>query len=159
MGISNLADVADLVAALGVIGSLVFVGLQIRRNARETRLSNFQAVAIEATNWAKDVAASEELTRLYERGLHAYDDLAAAERGRFNLLMMGILIIIELSFIQHSRRLQSEVKGNPPHRQLSSLIDREGFVTWWQTDRRIELGDEMISRIDEMIAARQAGRG
>jgi hypothetical protein len=45
MDIAFLAGIADLIAAAGVIGSLIFVGAQIRRNARETQLTNFQIIA------------------------------------------------------------------------------------------------------------------
>lgn len=155
MGISQLADIADLIAAVAVIGSLVFVGLQVRRGARETRLSNFQALAVQASQWAKDVAGNAELSEIYAGGLRNFERLSGEERTRFNMLMMSILIIIELFFIQQMRQMQSTVAGDPPYKLLLSLISQDGFVAWWQTDRRVDLGDEMTARIDGLIAERE----
>jgi len=154
MEINHLADIADLLAAIGVIGSLVFVGLQIKRNARETRMANFQAVAVRATTWAREVAASTYLSQLYANGLNDYTVLSQEDRIRFNMLMMSILLIVELFYIQQQRRLQSMIEGDPPHKLLLRLIGHDGFVTWWRTDRKIDLGDEMIARVDQLIAAR-----
>lgn len=154
MEITYLVDVADLTAAVGVIASLVFVGVQIKRNARETRLANFQNLSVQAINWAKEVAASDSLSKLYARGLQEYAGLSEDDRNRFNMLMMSILIVLELFYVQQARQLQSRIEGDPPHKLLLRLVSLNGFVAWWQMDRRIDLGDEMITRIDELIAAR-----
>ncbi len=58
MNLSYLANIADILAALGVIASLVFVGMQVRRNTMETRITNHQVLAQRAIEWAENVSAN-----------------------------------------------------------------------------------------------------
>jgi hypothetical protein len=49
MNITDLAHIADIVAAIGVIGSMIFVGVQVRQSTRSIRSSTLQQ---QANQWA-----------------------------------------------------------------------------------------------------------
>jgi hypothetical protein len=42
MNITDLAHIADIVAAIGIIGSMIFVGLQVRQSTRSIQSSTLQ---------------------------------------------------------------------------------------------------------------------
>jgi hypothetical protein len=43
--LSNVASIAEIIAAIGIIFSLIFVGLQINEGNQETRAATIQAAA------------------------------------------------------------------------------------------------------------------
>ncbi len=97
MNLSYLANIADILAALGVIASLVFVGMQVRRNTLETRITNHQILSQRAIEWAENISANLQVAEIYNKGLADYEQLTQVERIRFNMIMMSILLIIEMS--------------------------------------------------------------
>ena len=147
------AQRAVSVAALGVIASLIFVGIQVRRNTLETRITNFQALAQNAIGWAENISANQQIAEIYDKGLANYEQLTQTDRTRFNMIMMSILVMIEMSNFQLSHGVGEVTGGNPPDKVLRRFTSQPGFVTWWQNDRRIDLGDETIAYIDNLIAS------
>lgn len=151
MNLNYLANIADILAALGVIASLVFVGMQVRRNTLETRITNHQILSQRAIEWAENVSANQQVAEIYNKGLADYEQLTQVERIRFNMIMMSILLIIEMSNFQLDHGAQEFMEGNPPDKFLRRFASQPGFVAWWETDRQIELGDEIITYIDNLI--------
>ena len=61
MNLSNTADVADLLAALGVIVSLIYVGYQLKETRKAGRAATAQArtdlgVQLISARWTTDIA-------------------------------------------------------------------------------------------------------
>jgi hypothetical protein len=61
MGLNDLADAADLLAALGVIASLIYVGYQVKETRKAVRASTAQArtdlgVQLISARWTSDIA-------------------------------------------------------------------------------------------------------
>ena len=68
MTLSQLSDFAQIIAAITVIPSLIFVGLQMRQNTRAVRASMSQAHANAYHEIMGRIYDSEELAKLYMKG-------------------------------------------------------------------------------------------
>ena len=55
-----LGGVGGLVAAVGVIASLVFVGMQIRASVRQASVDSYSTITALWTNFTNAVAANDE---------------------------------------------------------------------------------------------------
>lgn len=92
----NLAEVtvlAELLAAAGVIASLVFVAFEIRKNTAQTRQANWGNVA-DRFNAVYAQTDDMELAELVVKGRQSYHDLSEAEKLVFGhyLEQLGIAI-------------------------------------------------------------------
>lgn len=101
--LSDWSSIAEIVAAIGVILSLLFVGLQIRDGNRETVAATKQAalelemrlqseVALHADTWYKvrngqELQVGEEATR----GIAMYNMLVTVMENRFHQYNSGYL--------------------------------------------------------------------
>ena len=56
---------AELIAALAVIGSLLYVGWQIRQNTRATRATSAREAAYRYSDWNKEVVSNPRFSELY----------------------------------------------------------------------------------------------
>jgi hypothetical protein len=94
--LAEMASIAEIVASVGVILSLIFVGTQISENNRETRAGTFQAAS------DQQMALMSELLRYadtWERVLDG-DPLAKGEQSRRGVILYN-LVMSENSNLYH----------------------------------------------------------
>jgi hypothetical protein len=60
----SLRQIGEVAAVLGVVSSLIFVGLELRNNARAARASAYQQLGVAVTNSWMTKAANRELNDL-----------------------------------------------------------------------------------------------
>lgn len=83
--------IAELLSAVGVILSLVYVGFQVRQNTRAMHAASIDA-AIGAANFVREqVVANADVASLYDRGNKNPDQLTEEERVRYRILIQSIL--------------------------------------------------------------------
>lgn len=90
MTLSNVANIADLVAALGIILSLLLVASEMRKNNAQARLSNWHSVlaALREHKRRTDVG---EMADVLARGREDYDSLKPGEKIMFGQWMEELL--------------------------------------------------------------------
>ena len=82
MTLSEFADIADLVAAFGLIASLLFLAWELRKNSEQARLQNWYSVLAalrEHKRRTDDLSVSDVLYR----GRESYEGLSGSEKILF----------------------------------------------------------------------------
>ncbi|WP_372603962.1 hypothetical protein [Actibacterium sp.] len=133
MTLSQIANIADLITALVVMVSVVFVAIELREGTRQAKRANTQQViaGIRALkDWGKDPALAEVITR----GRQSYDSLDDAEKFCFANFMEESLTAYD-SFLLHRdsnlfRKGESERAGIGAFRQFMA---HPGAIQWWQS--------------------------
>lgn len=90
MTMSMLADIADLLAALGVISSLVFVAFEIRKSSEQARLSNWNAV-LAGLREHKRRTDDPHVADLVVRGRADFAGLSEADKIAFGYWMEELI--------------------------------------------------------------------
>ena len=90
MKLSNVADIADLVAALGIILSLIFVAWEMRKSNTQARLSNWYSI-LAALREHKRRTDSGEMADVLARGREDYHSLKPGEKIMFGQWMEELL--------------------------------------------------------------------
>lgn len=132
MTLAQIAAIADLLAALGVIASLVFLAWEIRKNGEQARLSNWHAT-LSALREQKRRTDDLAVADVIERGRRDYDSLTGAEKIVFGYWMEewlqaqeGLLVFRGVS--AHGREeLLSVVKSN-----FAAMFEYQGCRAWWE---------------------------
>ena len=70
MELQEIYFMAEIAAAVAVIGSLIFVGIQLRQSTAATVVGNAQSMVQVRTTLAMALATSSELAALHQKGLH-----------------------------------------------------------------------------------------
>lgn len=86
---------AELLAALAVIISLVFVGLEVRQNTTAVQSSAAQAVHENFAAWYASIQSDSTLLEITTRGMQEYNSLSPTEKGQF--------IAVFMSFSSHTQ--------------------------------------------------------
>lgn len=93
--------IAEGVAALGVIGSLAYLAVQVRQNTRQARLTAQQTLVNELGRALSTQAQSRELAEVLSKGLQGLHDLNAVEKTRFLSHIGHILRVYEALYFHH----------------------------------------------------------
>lgn len=127
----TLAAIADLVAAAGVIGSLLFLAFQLREQNRETGLNNWRELLVSLTTF-KAATHDPVLADLVVRGNADYRALSPPEQMTYGLyLEQGIHIIG--NFEKHAGTVPRMMKdlNYAVQNLMLDLLAHEGARAWW----------------------------
>ena len=76
MSLDDLGNIGEVVAAIGVVISLFYVGYQIRQNTRASRASSILA-ARQMANEFHHLLSQPEMTDIYIKGLSEYPTMTS----------------------------------------------------------------------------------
>jgi hypothetical protein len=108
MNVESLANYADVIGGIAVIVSLIYVGMQIRRNAKSSQSQANQSVHESLANVSLEVAKDPELSSFTRRGMIAFEELTEEEQFRFTILMVTLFRRFENIFYQYQKGFLEE---------------------------------------------------
>ena len=130
--------IAELLAAIGVIGSLVYLAKQIKANS-DNVTQNTKALISD-----RDVSSNEAVLGLYGRQIenpelaaltrkgYLAEALSPEERYRFNLVLAGTFESHQTFFIQHKKGSVSDELWDYYSNSVDRLCQFPGVVAWWK---------------------------
>jgi hypothetical protein len=155
--------VGELVGGIGVIVSLIYLGVQIHRNTLTQKRANLGDIAIELATTARSAATNPDLAGLLLRGYANLDSLDPVERYRFDAFFYAFLANFERALILARSGDYPEEQLVPLRASIAGFLRTVGGRAWW--DQSITwftlFGQQSIDEIlnDQMIDSRGAGPG
>ena len=92
--------VLEIVAALGVIVSLVYVGIELQQNTLASRATTAQAIVDSSRNFLLDIAMNDEFDRVRRVGQADLSQLNEAEANRFSTYSRGNWLYFQNVWVQ-----------------------------------------------------------
>ena len=96
-----ITAISGMIAAAGVIVSLIYVAVQVRQNTRQSRLAAQQVLVSELGTALSMQAQNREWAALLGRGLQSLEDLDPVERTQFLSHVSHILRIYESLYFHY----------------------------------------------------------
>jgi len=87
MSLQQLADLAQIIGAVGLILSLVFVGLQIKHNTAALQRNEHNSTMAQWTVIRQAIATNRDIAELMTAGLHGDSALDAADQLRLEQML------------------------------------------------------------------------
>ncbi len=101
--------IAEIIGAVAVVATLLYLAVQIRQANRQDLLGSFQHLHDTVNSFCRMISESEHLAGIIGRGRESYDDLSDEDRMRFDHVHFQLLNIIE------SHLFQSRQAGTDAH--------------------------------------------
>ena len=153
MALDEIFVIAEIIAAFAIVGSLMFLGSELREGNRQARASNW-GEGLEALREFKAQTNDLAFAEMIERGHRDFSTLQAHEKRAFGLyLEQGIQVYG--NFGKHGGRIPAGYVGfeEPLQNSMRDLLTTPGARAWWDETRgRKRLMPETISRIDKLLA-------
>ena len=143
MSIQELAAIAEIIGAIAVVASLVYLAVQIRQNThglsmslKSTELAAFER-NVEAGNRIREIfILNPEVTELYERGLKSYADLSGSDRLRFGMLLRNVFSAFQGAFIRQLTYGNDPTNFAGSEQLIDSYIRFTGVREWLREEER-----------------------
>ena len=144
--------VRDTLAAVGVIGSMVFVGLEIRQNTAAVRGATLQAISDAYTDFVHTNSldpAYREVERLVFRGA-TMDELTAEQSHLIGTNVIAWVGMLENTFVQNRLGLVSDqvFEGYGWNRQFHRT---PYFEEWWESRAHLWVSDDFKSYFESRV--------
>lgn len=150
MTLEALYFIAQIIAALAIVGSLVFVGIQLRAQNRDQQLARGNEAAENHDRFQKLLIENPDLRDIWVKGADNMDALTPAERiafGAFLALWVGAIMRFDHRTKAGYASPASRAETLAMYR---SVTRREGARQWWRRARAQypfavhPLGDELF---------------
>ena len=156
-----IGAVAELLGAIGVIISLIYLAGQIRRNTRAQKRTNLGDIAKELATSARSTALSAELSSLVLRGHADLESLNPVERYQYDTFIYAFIANFERALIDARDGDYPEEQLVPMRAAIAGYLDTDGGRVWWEQRRTwfTAFGQQSINAIlsDQMIDSHGAG--
>ena len=128
-----ISAIGQIVGAIGVVVSLIYVATEVRNSARATQLASRRSISEIFTLLSRQLAEHPDLRELYYRGLHDFESLEGAERVRFSALMGQSFRLLEATYYGQSEGHVGERLWRGAEAALRDFSGYPGIQAWWRT--------------------------
>jgi hypothetical protein len=155
--VSEWGSIAEVVTAIAVVISLIYVGLEVHRNTLTQVQASTQALITDINRSYESIAEDAELSCIYLRGQADFSGLSAHEKVRFSAFSMMALRSLEDLHTQWLEGLVDKRIWTGFDRQMSEFAQSPGFSQWWAIRRQF-FNDEFQAFWESKIAEKPTSK-
>ena len=133
MNLEQFSQVGEVIAAIAVVVSLVYLAIQLRQNTEQMRSQAFDLVTGQRTRFLRPLVDNGELSRIVTRGLGAVERLDASEYFRFGMYLYGLFVDLELGFKKWRAGQLGEEEWRAWEAAVLWWLRTPGAAAWWKT--------------------------
>jgi len=148
--LDQLGSLGDILGGIAVFVTLLFLALQIRKQANESRLNATRELARGLIAQMNSVAEDGELCSIYLRGINDYDGLPDNDRIRLSMHLHSTFRIYEQAFLHVSRTNVDESYFTSSEKTKFELLGFRGVQRWWERSNNL-FESKFVAHIEKVI--------
>ena len=141
MSLIDLANSGQVIGAIAVVISLIYVALQIRQNTNAVRAATSQSVHEHFANWYNSLARDASLSKIVIGGLRDYGALSETDKVQFVATFMAFLSYSQNAFIKWKQGLLAPPLWLAWEQIIMNFTGAPGGKGFWK-ERAYLFGDE-----------------
>lgn len=134
MSLEILANLGEFLAAIGMLVSLVYLGVQTRHNTLAVRGNAQQTWAQLSGDLLHDLYSDAGLAALFQRVAHADEDMTDVDEFRFHTLMLRLVRNADGLAYLHERGLVDPDIWDTYLTSTRSYLELPGFSGWIESN-------------------------
>ncbi len=146
----TLPETAQILGGIGVIASIIYVGIQIRNNARALRAATYQQLTAAFTANLDVLFQNAEACSLVLRGADDFNSLDRLEKARYRFQLMAMLRRYANAWFQYKIGTLRDEDWQQICSHLEALFSVPGNAVAWQLIKNRSPAD-FRKFIDDMI--------
>jgi len=153
MSLNDLANIGQVIGAIAVVISLIYVAMQIRQNTNAVRAATAQSVHEHFANWYQLVASDSTTAQVVVQGLKDYNALSETDKARFISAFMAFLSYSQNAFIKWKQGLLEPSLWMAWEQIIINLTGAPGGKAFWK-DRAYLFGEEFRRYVEDDLIKR-----
>lgn len=148
MNWQTVSAIAEILGAIAVLSTLIYLTIQIRQNTWTTQMSGMQDITAQWHHWSQLLASSPDLARVVAQGNVSYANLSAEDALRYSAWAQTFFDIVE-SYLRVIRKLGLDEQLGV----LTSIVQRRiatpGLAEWWKANTA-DYHRELIDWVEDL---------
>jgi len=161
MNIDQLAALGELMGGIGVLGTLIYLAIEVRNNSKLLRI-NAQSSGMESfAGYNEGVARDRELIELFDRilGGEAFQSLSSVEQFKLTLAIRALIQRMEAQYFQYKGGLIDENYWIQRMRWLNGLLSLPSLDNWWEVEAKsAHVTDEFVTHVNSVEHSMKMGQ-
>ena len=145
-----IGAIGEIIGAAGVIGTLLYLAIQVRASTAATETENRSAIA----NGYRAILTlnfDSEIAHAFRVGIHDYPNMTFDGRVKFANLCGHEFLLFQTAFAQYEAGQLDTETYESYLSWLASIIVTPGGSNWWEETRPVYLS-RMVKVVDRRIA-------
>jgi hypothetical protein len=132
-----IAAVAEVIGVVGVIVSIAYLGIQVRKGNRLAEGAAFEGVFSNTLSHIRGMIDGEHRDAVI-KGLVRYDELVGSEKMTFDMLFLGLFTVIESALFSNDMQfLRDGTPDNFGYHLRTRLLPYSGTLSWWSDSKGV----------------------
>jgi hypothetical protein len=147
-----IGAIGEVVGAVVVIITLVYLTIQLRQNTKAIEHSSYWGVFDDAYQWMYKLIENPEISELYLAGMQG-DEQSSGDRLRFSLLMNTL-------FVHWSHALTAGAFEVVNNSQIAGVLSYPGGAAYWRrtvANNTLSLSPEFIDLVNRLLEKIESG--
>jgi hypothetical protein len=150
--LSEIANLAEVIAAIAIVISLFFVGIQLRDNTKATKSASAIAASSETAQWYAQLGFDGGNAVLFRDFITDPDTVTPEEQYRAIMMLHSINLIFQNNYyLVKAGTLDPRIQDSIT-RSIIIIKDSLGWKYYWQQRRSIFL-PEYQNYVDELVGS------
>ena len=131
MTLEQLANLGEIVGTVGVVVSLVYVGVQVRQNTKATRAATHHAIDRLIIDAATAATGDRELTRVWHVGRLGEEELDEIDQAQFGTMVIRGFLCHEDVYHQYRHGWVDKTTWERSARWVRWFLTQPGVKRHW----------------------------
>jgi hypothetical protein len=132
-----IGALSELVGALAVVATLLYLAVQIRQNTTSVRAATFQSIMGAATAFNETLSRDSDLMRVFTTGLTGLGALEREDAARFHFQLLSLVRRGENFHYQMELGLLEDEAWEGLRNSMLQLLGTPGARSWWKQNERL----------------------
>ena len=151
LSLSEMASVAEVVGAVAIVISLVYVGIQVNDSTRAVRSASANDAAALAQTWYLEVGSDPVASTIILEGLTNPESLSREDMVQYIYMFHSILLALQNSwYLASEGTLDVELRDTVTNTILG-IREQPGMALYW-SQRRALFKPDFQDYVDELLS-------
>ncbi len=151
LNLQDIESIADVVGAIAIVISLIYVGIQVNDSALATRSATANDTAAAMSQWYIAVGSDPEATRVLLDGMTNPESLSREQTAQFIYMFHALFLEYQTAYyVAEEGTLDIELRDFLVN-TLAGVREQPGFLKYWSQRREIFKPSFRVF-VDDLIA-------
>ena len=137
MNLKNAASWSEIISALAIIISLIYVGIQVTDNTVATRTATATQANIQLIDFYKHLSESQEVVDIWYAGVREPESLTEQEFLRFTFLLHSVMLQFQNNFYLAQEGTLEKKILNTITLNMTLIKGTLGFEKYWKLRKKL----------------------
>ena len=144
-----IGALGELVGAVAVVVSIIYLALQVRQNSADVRSGGYQGAVQSANQFLESLTGDPESRKIFTKALESFDELDEDGQVVARMLFLQLFMYYEAFYYQYLEGVVNEEIWEGRKIMMLNMLESPGISSWWEGGSAI-YGRRFVNYVNEV---------